>query len=74
MVARIESIGYEVGYRLVERTCQRRWMGGEQLEAIKFVCKDLWSEVRRRHAIVPCVDGTTPVSRAEREHDDRLVL
>ena len=46
MEARIESMGYEVGYRLVERTCQRRWMGGDQLEAIKFVCKDLWSEVR----------------------------
>lgn len=44
MESRIESIGYEVGYRLVERTCQRRWMGGDQLEAIKFVCKDLWSE------------------------------
>lgn len=45
MEARIESMGYEVGYRLVERTCQRRWMGGDQLEAIKFVCKDLWSDV-----------------------------
>lgn len=39
-------MGYEVGYRLVERACQRRWMGGDQLEAIKFVCKDLWSDVR----------------------------
>lgn len=46
MEARIESMGYEVGYRLVERACQRRWMGGDQLEAIKFVCKDLWSDVR----------------------------
>lgn len=45
MEARIESMGYEVGYRLVERACQRRWMGGDQLEAIKFVCKDLWSDV-----------------------------
>ncbi len=47
MEARIESMGYEVGYRLVERACQRRWMGGDQLEAIKFICKDLWSDVRR---------------------------
>lgn len=45
MEARIESLGYEVGYRLVERTCQRRWMSGDQLEVIKFICKDLWGEV-----------------------------
>lgn len=56
MEARIESMGYEVGFRLVERTCQRRWMGGDQLEAIKFVCKDLWSEVTINNAYLPpCV-------------------
>lgn len=55
MEARIESMGYEVGYRLVERTCQRRWMGGDQLEAIKFVCKDLWSEVRVGRWVGGCV-------------------
>lgn len=49
MEARLESMGYEIGYRLVERTCQRRWMSGDQLEAIKFVCKDLWSEVRETY-------------------------
>ena len=50
METRLENMGYEVGFRLVERTCQRRWMAGEQLEAIKFVCKDLWSEVRVKRA------------------------
>ncbi|CAN0367947.1 unnamed protein product, partial [Pylaiella littoralis] len=52
MEIRIEGMGYEVGYRLVERACQRRWMGGEQLEAIKFVCKDLWSDVRIKNHFV----------------------
>lgn len=56
MEARIESMGYEVGYRLVERTCQRRWMGGDQLEAIKFVCKDLWSEVSYSWFLVSVVN------------------
>lgn len=60
MEARIESMGYEVGYRLVERACQRRWMGGDQLEAIKFVCKDLWCDVRNlaasRRFLWECVE------------------
>ncbi|CAM9534534.1 unnamed protein product [Choristocarpus tenellus] len=48
MEGRIESMGYEVGYRLVERTCQQRWMAGDHLEAIKFVCKDLWVELFKK--------------------------
>eukprot|EP00904_Undaria_pinnatifida_P002512 jgi/Undpi1/12261/HiC_scaffold_5.g01937.m1 len=63
MEARIESMGYEVGYRLVERTCQRRWMGGDQLEAIKFVCKDLWSEVFKKQ-----------VDKLQTDHQGTFVL
>ncbi|CAM9552180.1 unnamed protein product [Ectocarpus sp. 12 AP-2014] len=63
MEARIESMGYEVGYRLVERTCQRRWMGGDQLEAIKFVCKDLWSDLFKKQ-----------VDKLQTDHQGTFVL
>ncbi|CAM9241813.1 unnamed protein product [Phaeothamnion confervicola] len=46
--ARIEGLGFEVGYRLVERTCQQRFLVGEQLEVIKFICKEFWTEVFRK--------------------------
>ncbi|CAN0294719.1 unnamed protein product [Ascophyllum nodosum] len=63
METRLENMGYEVGFRLVERTCQRRWMAGEQLEAIKFVCKDLWSELFKKQ-----------VDKLQTDHQGTFVL
>ncbi|CAM9470044.1 unnamed protein product [Chrysoparadoxa australica] len=45
---RIEALGYEVGYRLTERTAQNRVLTGEPLDAVKFICKDLWIEAFRK--------------------------
>ncbi|KAF2287935.1 hypothetical protein GH714_003336 [Hevea brasiliensis] len=45
---RIEAIGYQVGHRLAERyTMERPWFS-DHLEAIKFICKDFWSEVFKK--------------------------
>jgi len=43
--AKLDAQGYDVGFRFIERVAQQRLIASEPLEAIKFVCKDLWSEL-----------------------------
>lgn len=45
---RIEAIGYQVGQQLSERYTMERPRFGDHLEAIKFICKDFWSEVFKK--------------------------
>ncbi|KAH7919214.1 transport protein particle component [Leucogyrophana mollusca] len=40
---RLEAIGMHVGGNFAERLCRDRPLFGDSLDAIKFVCKDLWS-------------------------------
>lgn len=42
---KLEAIGFDVGFRFIERVAEARLMPTEPLEAIKFLCKDLWQEV-----------------------------
>lgn len=58
--AKMERLGYDVGYRLVERLAQNKPMAPAsssqnkptpamiQLEAVKFICKEFWTEVFRK--------------------------
>lgn len=56
--AKMERIGYDVGYRLVERLAQNKPMAPSssqkstpamiQLEAVKFICKEFWTEIFRK--------------------------
>jgi hypothetical protein len=39
---RLEAIGHHVGGNFVERLCRDRPLFGDSLDAIKFVCKELW--------------------------------
>eukprot|EP00252_Welwitschia_mirabilis_P009036 TRINITY_DN21324_c0_g1_i1.p1 TRINITY_DN21324_c0_g1~~TRINITY_DN21324_c0_g1_i1.p1 ORF type:complete len:177 (+),score=26.00 TRINITY_DN21324_c0_g1_i1:250-780(+) len=45
---RIETIGYQVGMQLAERYTKERPRFADQLEAIKFICKDFWSEIFKK--------------------------
>ncbi|XP_050220954.1 uncharacterized protein LOC126671243 [Mercurialis annua] len=45
---RIEAIGYQVGHQLAERYTMERPRFNDHLEAIKFICKDFWSEVFKK--------------------------
>ncbi|KAG8648199.1 hypothetical protein MANES_09G160500v8 [Manihot esculenta] len=45
---RIEAIGYQVGHQLAERYTMERPRFSDHLEAIKFICKDFWSEVFKK--------------------------
>ncbi|KAK8504558.1 hypothetical protein V6N13_015021 [Hibiscus sabdariffa] len=45
---RIESIGYQVGHQLSERYTMERPRFSDHLEAIKFICKDFWSELFKK--------------------------
>lgn len=40
---RLESIGMHVGANVAERLCHDRQLFSDTLDAIKFICKDLWS-------------------------------
>lgn len=57
--AKIERLGFGVGYRLCERLAQGKplaiggstggeGMSGGHLEAVKFLCKEFWTEVFRK--------------------------
>ncbi len=57
--AKMERMGYNVGYRLCERLAQNRSfnasgkdhaaaLAAAQLEAVKFLCKEIWMEVFRK--------------------------
>ncbi|KAI9457159.1 NO signaling/Golgi transport ligand-binding domain-containing protein [Boletus coccyginus] len=39
---RLEAIGLHIGGNFVERLCRDRPLFGDSLDAIKFVCKELW--------------------------------
>ncbi|PKI42120.1 trafficking protein particle complex subunit 6B [Punica granatum] len=45
---RIEAIGYQVGHQLSERYTMERPRFIDHLEAIKFICKDFWSEIFKK--------------------------
>ncbi|XP_042484559.1 trafficking protein particle complex subunit 6b [Macadamia integrifolia] len=45
---RIEAIGYQVGHQLSERYTIERPRFSDHLEAIKFICKDFWSELFKK--------------------------
>ncbi|KAE8734633.1 putative histone H2AXb-like [Hibiscus syriacus] len=45
---RIEAIGYQVGHQLAERYTMERPRFSDHLEAIKFICKDFWSELFKK--------------------------
>ncbi|KAF9259158.1 transport protein particle component [Marasmius fiardii PR-910] len=40
---RLEAIGIHVGANFTERLCRDRALFTETLDAVKFICKDLWS-------------------------------
>ncbi|KAL8166625.1 hypothetical protein V2J09_008124 [Rumex salicifolius] len=45
---RIEAIGYQVGQQLSERYTMERPRFTDHLEAIKFICKDFWTEIFKK--------------------------
>lgn len=47
--AKLERMGYSVGYRLCERLAQDKTFGTDShLEAVKFLCKEFWTQVFRK--------------------------
>ncbi|KAJ3693243.1 hypothetical protein LUZ60_008723 [Juncus effusus] len=45
---RIEAIGFQVGHQLAERYTMERPRFTDHLDAIKFICKDFWSELFKK--------------------------
>ena len=49
--AKLEALGYDVGFRFVERVAQQRLVHSEPIEAIKFICK-VWTGTHRRARVI----------------------
>ena len=46
---KLDSMGYDVGYRYAERILSmQKLIGPEPLDVIKFICKEFWEEVFRK--------------------------
>jgi hypothetical protein len=46
---RLENIGYETGYRMIEKlNNNHKFIGTDPLDIIKFICKDFWEEIFRK--------------------------
>ena len=46
---RIEMMGYEIGYRFMERmSMDQKFLGFTELDLIKFICKDFWDEIFKK--------------------------
>jgi len=46
---RLDALGYDVGFRLVERSVtNQKFLGPEPLDLVKFLCKEFWEEVFRK--------------------------
>jgi len=46
---RLDMLGYEVGFRFVERSVtNQKYIGAEPLDLVKFLCKEFWEEVFRK--------------------------
>mmetsp|Transcript_19118 Transcript_19118/g.24804 ORF Transcript_19118/g.24804 Transcript_19118/m.24804 type:complete len:181 (-) Transcript_19118:88-630(-) len=44
-----EKIGYETGYRYIEKVLRNKTLGPEPLEIMKFLCKEFWFEIFGKH-------------------------
>lgn len=45
----LEKMGYEVGFRYIEKICPiQKVLSSEHLDIVKFVCKDLWEELFKK--------------------------
>ncbi|KAF8873686.1 TRAPP complex subunit trs33 [Infundibulicybe gibba] len=69
---RLESIGLHVGAKFAERLCRDRPLFTETLDAIKFICKDIWAacwdkqvdNLRTNHRVYVLQDNSfKPISR-----------
>ncbi|GAB4817168.1 hypothetical protein N2152v2_004214 [Parachlorella kessleri] len=49
LAAAVEAIGLRVGRQLIERYAKDKAPLVDQLEVMKFLCKDFWSEVFRKN-------------------------
>eukprot|EP01038_Epipyxis_sp_PR26KG_P004715 gene4715-6619_t len=46
---RLDQMGYEVGYRIIERiSANQKYIGSEPLDLVKFICKEFWEEVFKK--------------------------
>jgi len=46
---RQEQLGYDVGYRILERVSTgHKFIGTDHLDLVKFICKEFWEEVFKK--------------------------
>jgi hypothetical protein len=49
MIQRLDAMGYDVGYRYVEKVVANQFLLGiEPLDIIKYICKEFWEDIFRK--------------------------
>jgi len=47
-IEKLESIGYSAGYRIVEKLAREGPKFKDELDLLKFICKDFWGAIFRK--------------------------
>ncbi|XP_059138564.1 trafficking protein particle complex subunit 6B-like [Physella acuta] len=47
-ISKLETLGYHVGQRLIERFTKESSHFKDELDVIKFICKDLWNYIYKK--------------------------
>lgn len=49
---RVEHMGYEIGFRYIEKILpQSKFIGNEPLDIVKFLCKEFWEELFKKKVL-----------------------
>ncbi|CAG7837315.1 unnamed protein product [Allacma fusca] len=48
LLSKLEFIGFSTGYRLIERLLKESPRFKDELETIKFICKDFWTAIYKK--------------------------
>jgi trafficking protein particle complex subunit 6 len=49
VIQRLDSLGYEVGYRLIAKvSATTKFIGSDPLDLVKFICKEFWEDVFKK--------------------------
>mmetsp|Transcript_7812 Transcript_7812/g.6979 ORF Transcript_7812/g.6979 Transcript_7812/m.6979 type:complete len:175 (+) Transcript_7812:24-548(+) len=49
ILQRLDDMGYNVGYKLIEKlAAQHRYLGSEPLDIVKFLCKEFWEHIFKK--------------------------
>ena len=75
--SKLEQLGYNAGFRLIERLAKDYPKFKDELDLLKFICKDFWVAVFRWDEInfpLTCFNGRKQIDNLRTNHQGVYVL